>query len=317
VAAGAKPSILLLAILVLAGCGDGGETTTTRSGPVTGTATTAPADEPRNESGRVVSPAGLRELEEFARDAPGAVAVAFAPLGGGEPVTVGSADTGRAWSTMKVPLLVTLIDRLGGAGKLSAGERAQAEAALTESDNEAAQALFGRLESLEGGLAAASRAIEETLRRAGDDATRVNTKPSSQGFSTYGQTEWSAEASTRFFAALAENCLLGRADTDYVLSLMEEVIPAQRWGIGEAPTPAGAAVAFKGGWGPEDDGGYLVRQGGAVTAGEGGYAFSVIAIPDERGSASFAAGRDLVSAATARLAELAGAGPPTTVSCPR
>jgi beta-lactamase class A len=316
VAAGAKPSVLLLALVVLAGCGDGGEPTATSDRQATGTATTAPAKVPRDEGGRVVSPADLRELEDFTRDAPGAVAIAFAPLGGGEPVIVGPADTARAWSTMKVPLLVTLIDRLGGAGELSAAERAQAEAALTESDNEAAQALFGRLESLEGGLAAASGAIEETLRRAGDEETRVNTRPSPEGFSTYGQTDWSAEASTRFFAALAEGCLLGRADTDYVLSLMEEVAPAQRWGIGEAPTPAGAAVAFKGGWGPEADGGYLVRQGGSVAVDEGGYAFSVIAIPDERGSDSFAAGRDLVSAATGRLAELAGVGPPTTVSCP-
>jgi beta-lactamase class A len=314
---------LLIAVLVLAGCGGGDDTSTTHpdaSDPPPNSETMVPDDgqgRPGDGGEEVLSPAALRELEDHLDAAPGEVGVAVSPLGGGEPVVAGEAMTGRAWSTMKVPLLVALINRVGGADELSASERSQAEAAITASDNEAASALFDRLQDLEGGLVPASRAIEDVLRDAGDDETTVNTEPSPEGFSTYGQTEWSAAASTRFFAALTAGCLLDDSDTDYVLSLMEDVVPDQRWGLGRGSAPAGTAVAFKGGWGPEDGGGYLVRQGGTVEAGNGGYALTVIAIPDETGTGSFPAGQDLVTEVADLVTENAGAGPRATVTCPR
>ena len=98
---------------------------------------------------------------------------------------------------------------------------------------------------------------------------------------------------------------------------MENVVADQRWGLGQAGTPGGAAVAFKGGWGPEPSGGYLVRQSGIVTDGEEGYALSVIAIPDDTSEASFASGQDLVSEAAALVAEHAGAGSKASVTCER
>ena len=46
-------------------------------------------------------------------------------------------------------------------------------------------------------------------------------------------------------------------------------------------------MAFKGGWGPEDGGGYLVRQSAIVGSGNGGYVFSMLALPRD---GSFATG---------------------------
>ncbi len=217
----------------------------------------------------MLSEDAIRDLERFADSAPGEVGIAVAALGGAEPIAIGDAEAGRAWSTMKVPLLVTLLDRVGGEGELSEVERAQAEAALTASDNEAALALFDRLGELEGGTDAASAAIEAVLRRSGDSETEVNTEPSPEGYSTFGQTIWSASNSALFFRALAGGCLLDEADTEFVLSLLEDVVADQRWGLGEAEVPGGARVAFKGGWGPEPGGGYLVRQSGVVLNNHG------------------------------------------------
>ena len=75
----------------------------------------------------------------------------MAPLGAGPIRTFGSLQSGHAWSTIKVPILTTLMrnrDRRG----LSAEEKRWAREALTASDNEAAAALFGQLEDSTAGL---------------------------------------------------------------------------------------------------------------------------------------------------------------------
>jgi beta-lactamase class A len=317
-----RRALPIIAALTLSACG-GGETTsdmTTNEPPPSADAGNANRHEgdqgeaPPTEA-TVLSSDQLRDLERFASDAPGRVGIAVTPLGDGDPQFAGDADTGRAWSTMKVPLLVALLDRIGGEKELSSEERAQAEAALTRSDNDAALALFDRLGELEGGVVPASHAIEDVLRRSGDDETMVNTKPSPEGFSTFGQTVWRAEASTLFFRALAGGCLLDTGDTDYVLSLMESVAADQRWGLGEAEVPAGSKVAFKGGWGPEPDGGYLVRQSGVVSQDDAGYVLSVIAFPGDTGSGSFAAGQDLVTEAARMVSKQASTGPRGAVTC--
>lgn len=321
-----RKALLLIAVLSLAACGGGDETTTITSEPPAAEST-EPArpqgdrDEKPAREPDVLSDDAIRDLERFADGAPGEVGIAVTALDGAEPIAIGDADTGRAWSTMKVPLLVALLDRVGGEGELSADERAQAEAALTASDNEAALALFDRLGGLEGGTDAASAAIEEVLRRSGDSETEVNTDPSPEGYSTFGQTNWSASDSALFFRALAGGCLLDEADTEFVLSLLEGVVADQRWGLGEAGVPGGAKVAFKGGWGPESGGGYLVRQSGVVLNNEGmdskGYVLSVIAIPDDTSEGSFAAGQDLVSEAASLVSRHTGAGTRAAVTCER
>lgn len=214
------------------------------------------------------------------------IGLAVAPLGSGQPQTYGELQVGHAWSSMKVPIVVTLM-REGG---LSAEEEGWARSAITASDNEAAAALFQQLEDTHGGLSGASLAVQETLASAGDASTQIATAPPPPGaVSTWGQTEWSLSGSVDFYRALACGQLLESSGTGYVLGLMEEVVPEQQWGLGEASFPEGTSVAFKAGWGPEatSGGGYLVRQAGIIRMGSTG---AVVTMMAEDPSGSFEAG---------------------------
>ena len=209
----------------------------------------------------------------------------MAPLGDGEIEFVGSLATGHAWSTIKVPIVLAAIKAAGTVEDF----QADAAAALQRSDNTAAERIFKRL----GDLKAASAELEAWLREAGDEETKIFTGTPPAGLSTYGQTDWSAVESARFTRALARGCLADADDTEAILSLMREPVASQRWGAGGLGTDA----AYKGGWGPEEDGGYLVRQIAVIGSGDKAWVASAIARPDDRGAGSFKAGRELVSGA--------------------
>lgn len=243
-----------------------------------------------------LAPGAAAAWAELERTLPARVGASLEPLGSGRSHSFGSLQLGHAWSTIKVPIVVTLM-REGGV--LDAEEEAWARAALTASDNDAAAALFGRIEAARGGLTEASEAVEATLRAGGDRATAVATAPPPSGaVSTYGQTEWSLTASTRFFASLARGCLLDRAGTENVLRLGEEVVPEQSWGLGEAGLDQAWRVAFKGGWGPERSasGPYLVRQSGVLRHGDTGIAVAIAAEADTGTFEAGVAALDLVAA---------------------
>ncbi len=224
---------------------------------------------------------------------PGGVGLAIGPLGAGPVVTYGSVQTGHAWSTMKVPVLTTLLRQLEQTGgRLSASENTDATLALTESDNAAAEALFSVLEASDGGLDGASAAVQSTLRAAGDRSTVINAAPNDQGFTTWGQSDWPATGEVDFYRSLARGCLLAGADTRYVLGLMSQVESDQRWGGGSAGFPQ--PLAFKGGWGPDlVTGRYLVRQTVIVGSGNRGYVFDMIALPS---NGTFATGTEMLTA---------------------
>lgn len=249
------------------------------------------------------------------RSLPAQVGLSLAPLGRGPLRNFGSLQTGHAWSTIKVPILITLLRERGARG-LSAEEEGWASAALTASDNEAAAALFGQIEDVRGGLTGASQVVEGTLRLAGDASTVVATAPPPPGaVSTYGQTEWSLTASVEFFRALGRDCLLDRADTAYVLGLMKEVVAEQRWGLGKAGFPASWRIGMKGGWGPDGSasGPYLVRQSGVVRRGGAGVAVAMVAVAD---SGSFESGVEALNRISAWLAEnLSNLGPASKARC--
>jgi hypothetical protein len=225
---------------------------------------------------------------------PGQVGVALAPLGRGSIMRLGPLQRGHAWSTMKVPVLATLLRDYAHSGRrLSAGQQGDAALALEQSDNAAAEALFAALERIHGGLMPASQAVQQTLADAGDTATTVNTAPNNEGFTTWGQTIWSPTGEILFYRALARGCLLAPGDTAYVLRLMRNVTPVQRWGAGAGGYPPSVPLAFKGGWGPQNGSGYLVRQTAIIGSGDRGYVVSMIAHPND---GSFSEGVDMVSA---------------------
>ena len=211
------------------------------------------------------------------------VGLAVRSLGSGSLVTAGDLMTASAWSTIKVPIVLAryrLADEQRQANRASIG--ALAKQALTASDNAAGAQLFAEIEAATGGLAPASRFVGRELTAAGDDRTRINTVDPGNGFSTYGQTQWSLAAGTQFFRQLARGCVPPHDETGYVLALMAEIIPSQRWGVGSVQWPRGAAVQFKGGWGPDKNGDYLVRQFGIIEGGDDrGVVVGLLAHPDD------------------------------------
>jgi hypothetical protein len=224
----------------------------------------------------------------FTRTIKGSVELAVAPLGSGPSTTLGGDDPAHAWSTSKVPVLVAL---LRARGSLSDHQRSLARLAITQSDNQSVLDLFGDLERAKGGLIGASRYIDAVLRAGGDAATRTATAPPPPGaVTTFGQTLWRPTASARFFRALGRGCLLPAAQSAYVTGLMEQVEPAESWGLGAAGFAV--PVAFKGGWGPEPTG-YLVRQSGIIAPGTTrGVAVSIVARARD---GSFAGGTQILT----------------------
>lgn len=243
---------------------------------------------------RLVQAGAAASFSALQTKLPGATGLAVAPLGNGPLYIFGRARVARAWSTSKVPVVVTLLrDYQRDAGSLDSHERLDATLALEKSDNAAIDALFARLERIHGGLVAASLAMQQVLRKAGDRKTVVNTAPNNRGFTTEGQTQWSTRGEVLFYRALASGCLLNARNTAYVLGLMRRVVPWERWGVGSVGYPRAVQVAFKGGWGPDASGRYQVRQTGIVSSRGGGYVVSILALP---ANGSFSEGTTMVTA---------------------
>lgn len=192
----------------------------------------------------LLSAADRASFAALERSLGGSSGVVVSRAGRGRPQdAVGTLRTGVAWSTIKVPIAVAV--------RRAGRDFAPASAAITASDNAAAERLWASL----GPPASAGRRVEATLRAAGDRATQVQTQRVRAGFTAFGQTRWSLAAQARFTAGLP--CIDGGAE---VLGLMGEVVAGQRWGLGST----GPTARFKGGWGPGTQGGYLVRQLGLL-----------------------------------------------------
>lgn len=266
----------------------------------------------RQTGGPIFRSGATHSFEALSASTSARIGLAVIPLGSEETASFGSLQTGHAWSSIKVPILVTLMrDSHGG---LTSAEMEWASAAIEASDNDAAASLFHRLERIHGGLSSASEAVQGVMALAGNSATVATAPPPPGAVSTYGQTQWSIDEASAFYRALANGCMLDPSGTEYVLDLMRNVIPEQQWGLGEAGFDPSWSVAIKGGWGPEaGSGGYLVRQSGVIQNGPAGIAVTMIA---EDSSGSFAAGAaDLTRMATWLRENIRGLGPPAG-GCP-
>ncbi|WP_306362606.1 hypothetical protein [Nocardia sp. CC227C] len=220
----------------------------------------------------------------------GAVGLAVMAVGSDRQVTLGDWSNGVAWSTIKVPLTLAAL-------RNNPGYSGAASSAITASDNSAAEMLWQSL----GSGDTAARAVEAVLREGGDSTTIVPARPTRSEYSAFGQAEWSLSDQLRFASRLP---CLPQADT--VTALMGKISSGQRWGLG---TLEGAR--FKGGWGPDTSGNYLVRQFGLVPVSGGEIAVALAAAPD---SGSFDDGAALLTKLAGLIElhreELAGGGCP-------
>lgn len=181
----------------------------------------------------------------------GRVAVAALDRQGTAAVTVG----GRRFETasiVKVNILAALLLRQRPPGRaLGSDTRRLAEAMIVSSDNDAAVALWQRIEGSRG-LTAANRALG--LRE---------TKPNPH----WGLTTTTAADQLRLLTALTSPTgPLTPQDRAFVMGLMKKVIPEQRWGVTAAREPGNRSVYVKNGWDTVDvDGGrWLVNSIGRV-----------------------------------------------------
>ncbi|WP_256670607.1 hypothetical protein [Nocardia cyriacigeorgica] len=200
------------------------------------------------------------DIAELTKNQQGRLGLAIMPVGGQRVVTFGDWTTGPAWSTMKVPLAIAALRKSQGSPSYST------TAAITASDNSAADALWQSL----GSPQEAAQAVQAVLREGGDATTTVPAIKARAEFSAFGQSEWALADQVRFASRLP--CLAESAD---VVSLMGQIIPNHQWGLGSVFE----TVDFKGGWGPDSEGAYLVRQFGLVPAPGGQIAVALAAEP--------------------------------------
>jgi hypothetical protein len=238
----------------------------------------------------ILSTGADSSFETLANTLGGEVGVAVGAVGSDDSQQLGPLQSGPAWSTIKLPIAARVIEDAGSPSAVSADTRDLIRRAITASDNAAAAFLWEQLGSQHGGPSGAAIAVGELLAAAGDTTTAVSTV-GRDGFSPYGQTEWSLNSQERFMSSLAAGCVAPAASGE-LQALMGQVVPDQRWGLGAT----GLASYFKGGWGPGSDGRYLVRQVGVVEQDGGSIAVALAAIPSD---GQFATG----TAAVSQLAE--------------
>jgi hypothetical protein len=221
------------------------------------------------------APSQLSGFRQIEASLPGEVGVAIGPPGAPPTATGGRLTTGPAWSTSKVPVVMRVLAEAGGPSGLSSTQEDEIRRALTLSDNEAALSLFGDLEAAHGGAEGAAAAVDEVLAEAGDTSTRISSI-GRDGFTPFGQTEWSVALQEQFMSKLAAGCIGSPESTEYALRLMGEV-SSDTWGLGSSGLPA----RWKGGWGPGTDGRYLARQMGVMEVGNQETIVALAALPDD------------------------------------
>ncbi len=246
-----------LVVSLVAGCGNNRAEDPASSEP---TITEAAARTDQKGLSLILPGTLAASYAELAAGVRGKLGMAIMPVGGEQVVTFGEWTSGPAWSTMKVPLTIAALRRNPGSSNFAAS------AAITQSDNAAADVLWQSL----GTAQEAAQAVQAVLREGGDNKTVVPATRARSEHSAFGQAEWSLTDQVRFASRLP--CL---PQAERVTALMEQVVVSQRWGLGEF-----TGAEFKGGWGPDASGAYLVRQFGIINIPTGQIAIAIAVQPE-------------------------------------
>lgn len=242
----------------------------------------APGDRTRDEIDSALDRAVRDVVDKHGGEAAVAIAVpGEAPYAG--RYGAGHVSDESAWSTSKVPVAIAAVrdDATGWTRDL-------VEPMITESDNDAAENAWTSM----GPAATAAEHTDEVLRDGGDVHTwfTAETAP--------GDVRWTVEDQAVFASNLP--CIDG---ADSVVEAMGRIVPDQSYGLGGID-----GAHFKGGWGPDDEGNYLMRQVGYVPADGGVVGVAIAARP---GDAADGTGRDMLD----ELARAVAAHLPAGGSC--
>ena len=157
--------------------------------------------------------------------------IAVSAVGHGQaPMEWGDWQVGPAWSTIKVPLVIAAYRQAN-----SPQVNGVMKAAITESDNAAAEPLWARL----GDPTAAGQRGQQILEENGDP-TVVETRRLRPGFTAFRQTTWSLTNQNRFVAgAFCDSA------NDPIFLLMGQVESNQTWGSATSPELDSKAVGAR------------------------------------------------------------------------
>jgi beta-lactamase family protein len=202
----------------------------------------------------------------------GAVLAAVYDLGSGRTWRIGRGQPQAEASVVKLDILETLLAERDRSPGLSAADRALAARMIEDSDNDAATSLWHEV----GGAAR----IRSFNTRAGLTRTVPSSCVACPGFAWpgWGLTTTTPDDQIALLRQLVTpGSLLTPAARGYALSLLENVIPAQRWGVC-AGVPAGVTVALKNGWLPlrGADGDWQVNSVGWVSGDGRDYLMAVL-----------------------------------------
>lgn len=215
------------------------------------------------------------EVEAIAKRFDGEAAIALAVPGATStngPVSAGEVSDVAAWSTSKVPVAIASSRDNEWVADL-------VPTTITESDNDAAEMLWVAM----GGPNDAAAAVNEVLAEGGDVTTEFGAMVAP------GDTPWELEDQAAFAANLS--CIDG---AEPVLEAMGEIVDYQSYGLGRID-----GARFKGGWGPDDEGGYLSRQLGIIPVEGGVVGVAIAARPED---ATDETGREMLDALAEAIA---------------
>jgi hypothetical protein len=175
----------------------------------------------------------------------GTVLAAVYDLRTGREWTVGQGNAQAEASIVKVDILETLLAQRPPGG-LSDNDAALARKMIEDSDNDAATALWG--------LVGGGKGVGTFNTQAGLAATTPSACVQCPGFPWPGwglTTTTPHDQITLLRQLFSSGGQLSSADRQFALSLLENVTPAQRWGV-SGGVPSGVTVALKNGWLPLD-----------------------------------------------------------------
>jgi beta-lactamase class A len=172
-----------------------------------------------------------------------------------------------AASVIKVTILSALLLKEGGRSHLTAAQQSLAWNMITESDDDAATALWDEV-----GIPS----MQAFLTKAGMRHTVLSV--------AWGLTELTAhDEMTLLHVLTTPGKILSKNSRTYVLRLMASVIPSQRWGV-SAGAPSNVTVHIKNGWLPYPDAklsssDWHINSIGAFTGKNIGYQIVVLTAP--------------------------------------
>lgn len=219
-------------------------------------AATTATQQPKGDAARPLRASEITRLLGSRRDD---VSLSVHDRRSGNVFTYNGSLENATGSIVKVMVLVAVIQRRRESGRgLSGQQKALAERMIRYSDNDATNSLLAQ--------AGGSSAITAL-------AKRLNMK-STAGRGAWGRTTTTATDQRVLMDAIVSGRVLSPADRQYVLGLMRQVTPEQRWGVGTVPTRATAEV--KNGWVPLAPRGWRVNSIGHVTGNGRDYTIAML-----------------------------------------